>query len=821
MSHTHLPIRRNLARLAAVLGLTLILLAALLVGLRSGSVQAAPNATFTVNASDDTTDGVCDTTHCSLREAIAAANANSGADTIDFDLGPGIPSITITVALPDVTGPLTIDGATGGATKVEINGNGGGYGGLNLAGGSEGSLIRNLVVNRFNGAQISLQNTLGNIRLEGNWVGIDATGTRQLPGGQGIFIGYGNDNNNHIIGGPAPEQRNVISGGYTGTPPSNSGNTAIYINSSFGGGQNVTIENNFIGLNVAGTAALLDAPAYASNGHGIGIGHTFGGGGTVGTIIHNNVIAGQNSGIHLGYNQEWGIVNTLITGNKIGTDATGTIAIPNWIGIFFFRGRGYNLVEDNLISGNGYAGIHFATGGGGGVGENFGTVIQNNLIGTDATGQNPLPNGNGTIWYATAGILIVGNSHDLTIQDNVIAYNTGQYASGIFHYGGNGVHISQNAIYANTANTALYGMGIDLNASGPSLNDPGDADTGANNAQNFPVIAGASASAVSIVITSSLDSTPSTTFQIEFFGNAAIDPTGYGEGQAYLGTITVTTDLSGTVAFSAEFPLASGTPHAFVTATATGPGGNTSEFSYNTTVTVEEPEISLADAAGDEGSTLSFVLNTPVSATQPITATYQIFDGTALAGEDYSAALTGELVIAPGSLTTTLEVAALADNVYEPDETFSVVISSTTTIVDGEAGGVIYNTTTLPVISADGVSALEDGGLLTFTLTLDHASTQPITVTFATSDGTALAGSDYVAISGTLIIPAGESSAQIAVTLLDDGDIEGDETFTLILSDPQNAALGDASVTGTILDDDAPEPPGFKLFLPVVTKIGD
>src|SRR5207244_4818019 len=120
-------------------------------------------------------------------------------------------------------------------------------------------------------------------------------------------------------------------------------------------------------------------------------------------------------------------------------------------------------------------------------------------------------------------------------------------------------------------------LGIDLGNDGVTLKDLGDADTGANNLQNFPVITSVTNSSGMTTIAGKLNSVASTTYRIEFFANDAIDPSGYGEGQTFIGFKNVTTDANGDASFSASFPQI--TPGLRVTTTATDPNGNTSEFS--------------------------------------------------------------------------------------------------------------------------------------------------------------------------------------------------------------------------------------------------
>ena len=99
------------------LGIALLMAFAMFQGLAQ-----AQATTFTVNSTNDVDDGTCDATHCSLREAINAANANSGTDTIAFNIsGAGPHTIQPTSALPTITDPVVIDGYTQpGASPTQI-----------------------------------------------------------------------------------------------------------------------------------------------------------------------------------------------------------------------------------------------------------------------------------------------------------------------------------------------------------------------------------------------------------------------------------------------------------------------------------------------------------------------------------------------------------------------------------------------------------------------------------------------------------------------------------------------------------------------------
>jgi hypothetical protein len=137
--------------------------------------------------------------------------------------------------------------------------------------------------------------------------------------------------------------------------------------------------------------------------------------------------------------------------------------------------------------------------------------------------------------------------------------------------------ILTNAIFSNT------GLGIDLLPDDANSNDAGDSDTGANNRQNFLILTAATSGSTALAGT--LNSSPNTTFRLEFFANLACDPSGYGEGERFLDSMTVTTNSNGNASFTATVEDTV-PPGQFITATATDPNGNTSEFSLCRPVTV-------------------------------------------------------------------------------------------------------------------------------------------------------------------------------------------------------------------------------------------
>ena len=112
-----------------------------------------------------------------------------------------------------------------------------------------------------------------------------------------------------------------------------------------------------------------------------------------------------------------------------------------------------------------------------------------------------------------------------------------------------------------------------------------------------------------------------------------------------------------------------------------------------------------------------------------------------------------------------------------------------------------------PTLAIADAQATEGAGVsLTFTVTLAPAATEAVTVDWATADGTATAGSDYTAGSGTLTFAAGDTSKTVTVAVLDDSTDEISETVTLTLSNASGASIGDGEATGTLADNEGPAP---------------
>ncbi len=524
----------------------------------SGASRAA---TLTVNTTADLSDltsgdGVCDAGggDCSLRAAIEEANALPGPDTITFNIpGPGVHTIQPYGSLPDIQDQITIDGYTQPGASTNT-----------LAAGNNAVLLIEL--------DASLSGNSGLQLLASNSV-IRGLVINRSPGA-GIAVG---------------EANNVVAGNFIGTDPTGT----------------IALPNQSDGIFVAN---FLEP---------VGNSNTRIGGPNP---ADRNLISG-NGFLADPFNQRNGVTmdqvqGTIIENNYIGTDRTGTLALPNAkAGVGFYRGQGH-LVIGNVISGNSNAGLpvgYYANGVE--FGENLGgfangLTIQNNLIGVKADQSGPLPNaGRGISVITTFG------ASTASISNNTIANNgyEGIYINGnvtgaaqsntIRDNAADGVSITGSASMRLSANsiTANGGEGIDLGGDGVTFNHLG-AIFGPNSYQNYPLINLATTGGGSVRVLGNL-AAPGGNYRLEFFANDACDPGFFGEGQTYLGFADVTVS-GGSASFDTSL-TAGASEGQGLSATATNLStSETSEFSYcrpiasNNTSWVNAQSIPLTDNVG-------------------------------------------------------------------------------------------------------------------------------------------------------------------------------------------------------------------------------
>ncbi|CAN5243666.1 hypothetical protein BH11PSE14_BH11PSE14_14630 [soil metagenome] len=227
------------------------------------------------------------------------------------------------------------------------------------------------------------------------------------------------------------------------------------------------------------------------------------------------------------------------------------------------------------------------------------------------------------------------------------------------------------------------------------------------------------------------------------------------------------------------------------------------------------PSLSINDVTvteGDSGTSLAtFTVSLSAPSANTVNFSIATANGTATAGSDYVALPLSSQSMAPGTTSKSFSVTINGDTAVEPDETFTVNLSSpvNATISKSAGLGTILNDdnpqSNNPGIAVSDASAAEGSNgnpSMTFTISLSVPNSVPTTFTVSTADGTAFAGSDYVAKTANLSIPTGQTSASFTVSLMPDSVVEPDETFTVNLSNIVSAVIAKDQGLGTITNDD-------------------
>ena len=564
----------------------------------NASVEGGGGGTFEVINTNDSGTG-------SLRQAILNANAISGSHTITFNIptaeagftteaGVSFWKIKPTSALPSMTRDATvIDGRTQTSNRGNTNTLGPE---VMLDGTAEGASINGLTINANyctveglvignfnNSAAYGVYISAGSSNeVKGNYIGTDPSGTLPRPNTDGVFIYNGAKNN--LIGGGASGEGNVISGNYYGIYMGTNCNSnkvkgnyfgtnalgnaalpnsqyAVFVESAaynmIGGVKtgegNVICANsyggiwfrtscvsnevlgNYIGCNAAGTSL-------GSGGYGVwlsdaGTNYNLIGDGSVGG---RNIISGNYYGVYISNSS----TSNEVLGNYIGTNPAGTAALANTGYGVFIQSSSYNWIGDgtaggrNVISGNGGDGIN--------LNDASSNEVMGDYVGCQADGVGVLANAGNGIYITRTSLSSVKN---LIGPNNIIANNT---AAGVQIGSSQEARntVTQNSLYNNTD------LGILLTG-------------GANGGLNPPVINMVSKFTGLVIGTATASAT------VEVFSTGTPDPSGGGEGRAYLGSTIANGSGAWTMTLGA---LADGT---ILTATATDTNGNTSQFSVN------------------------------------------------------------------------------------------------------------------------------------------------------------------------------------------------------------------------------------------------
>ena len=430
---------------------------------------------------------------------------------------------------------------TGAATENTIGGS------TATVGEAPGNVIAG---NTNDGIEISGIGTVQNL-VVGNLIGLKPAGEAQGNGSDGVEIVNASNN---TIGGSTAGSRNIISANL---------NTGVFISGATATGN--VVQGNSIGTDATGTLDRgnvsfgVNIESSASNQIG-GLGLTDG-----------NLISGNgNTGVRLS-----GANSNVVQGNLIGVDVSGGLALGNGNQGLRIDNATENVVQANVIAANASAGIRLGS-------ANINT-IRGNFIGTDSTTLLTLGNG-------SHGILIASGSSNNNIgagllftDGNTIAHNDGAGVMVDPAFGaGTGNLFASNSIFSNAT------LGIDLGADGVTLNDNGDADTGSNNLQNYPVLLSAVNDATNTTISGILRSVPGS-YTVELFTNSVCDLSGFGEGQTLFGSFPVVVGAGGSESFEVAFLAALLPVGTIITVTAINDATlDTSEFSECIVVITED-----------------------------------------------------------------------------------------------------------------------------------------------------------------------------------------------------------------------------------------
>lgn len=444
---------------------------------------------------------------------------------------------------------------------IGTNVNGDGAAG-NSAFGIEVTSAENIITdnvisgNGGDGIILNTSSSADNI-FTGNLIGTSADGAGDLGNGSSGII-LSNAGSNNTIGGTAPGDRNVISG---------NGIYGVVLN-----GATITgtlLQGNYIGVSADGVTDLGNGNNGIQINNGASSNTVGGSAAGAGNVISGNGQAGSGSGILISD----GADGNLVLGNRIGTDAAGTEAIPNADhGVAVTIGADDNIVggsssaAGNLIAGNGGHGVWIAADAGA---SPIGTILRGNWIGTQADGSSPLGNTGHGVLIDDGDQSFVGGT--TSGAGNTIAYN-GLDGVAVIN-GGHDNAIQRNAVFSNG------GHSIDLGNNGVTFNDFNDVDAGPNELQNYPLLTQATSNGSTTSVLGSLNSEASSNYRIEFFSTATLGPGDKREARTYLGAVNVTTSASNTASIVALLPANVADGH-FVVTTATDLSDNqTSELS--------------------------------------------------------------------------------------------------------------------------------------------------------------------------------------------------------------------------------------------------
>ncbi|QOV89480.1 Calx-beta domain-containing protein [Humisphaera borealis] len=819
------------------------------------TISRTPSPIVTTSVDED--DGTSDPAFgagTSLREALAYANSNADASTITFAPGLAGQTINVTTTGDGTAGPsafaittdVTIEGLTGddgvtiaggGATSnrrgfyvaptgsltlkhLTISdfrhkgGNGSGGGG---AGGMGGAIFNN-------GGTVSIvSSTLsGNTAQGGSGAGGGAGGT----GGGG---GLGGDSTGLEGGPPNGGATQSAATGFGGGGGGGSGGHDGGFGGGGGSGLGVAGKGGFGG---GGGSVSSGTPGTGGFGAGDGIRSGFGitgagGGAGLGGAVFNNagIVSVLNSTL-----TENSAIGGVSASNSSSTQGKG-------LGGAIFNYNGTLNLNFATISGNNLTSpqspyqqtlhIHSLN--------DSSLIVANVSINNSIVGEDLDPNVDTVPWGLVIQNLGGGNT-SISGANNLIRMPSGFTGGNSIEnpdlepLADNGGPTKTIALQATSpaidaGNDALIPVGTNTDQRGRDRTS-GTADIGAFEVQStatvsigdvslaegntgttvftFDVTRTDGSGTASVQWATANGSTPGAIAQAGFDYLAANGTVDFAEGEL---TKTVTVNIHGDTDIESDqdFVINLSNPDKLVIDDGQGVGTIVNDD-------VPPPTLYIADATVTEGDSgfknLNFVVELDRRVNQPVTFKYGTASGTAASGADFAAKV-GTFTIPAFGKTAVLTIQVKGDTIYEANETFFVNLSAPTMAIigDGQGKGTVVNNDPLPKIRINNAPNVFEGNsgtrTMTFTVTLDRASSTPVSVNFATADGTAKAAlNDYVSRSGTITFAAGQTSKTITVTIVGDTRKGGNETVFVNLTSPLGATIADSQGVGTILNDD-------------------
>ena len=691
--------------------------------------------------------------------------------------------------------------------------------------GGTAPAARNLISGSiYRGLSIIHAKALNNV-VQGNFVGIDATGANELRNQYGVAVDtMGAAVGNTVIGGTTAGAGNVISG--------NSNCIQLRENG-------VLIQGNLIGTDSTGKIAL---------GNNIGINLSTVNNVTIGgtTPAARNVISG---------NFEAGIETSIFTsgiviqGNYIGADINGNPSVGNGIGVFSvasnFTIGGTTAGAGNVIAGNSAQGVAI-----GGLVTAADTVVGNSIfnngslgidIGLDGVTSNDPGDGDGGANllqnYPVLASAVL-NAGTTTVNATLNSAANKQFRVEFFSnnscdpstFGQGQTFIGSANVTTNGSGDAGFAQMFSGLSAGQFITTT--ATDPAGNTSEFSQCRQITPAGSSV----SLQFSAANYTVAEKGGTATISVTRTGGN---LGAVSVNyTTLNGTATAGSDYVAASGTlnwadgdaslktfavtikddalneVNETVNLTLTNPTGGAvlgglSSATLSITDDDPMPGLSISDvskAEGDNGTT-DFIFTVTLSAAsgQNVFVDYVTADGSAHANSDF-VFLSGNLGIGAGTMSRDITVRVFGDTQFEPNEAFFLNLSNPVgaVLTKAQGTGTIVNDDA-PKVSIDDVSQAEGNNgttNFTFTISLAGPSGQQVSVNYTTADNTAQAGSDYQAANDIVTFAPGETSKQVTVLVNGDSQVESNETFVVNLYNLNNAAVGKVTGVGTIVNDD-------------------